>query len=689
VGAIWVKEFTGGLDTRKMAVTAAGGVLIEAVDGHITRGSEFKKRLAFVAAYTLPAGATKGMANTTGGLVVFGHGAPPAMPVGVTYQQLQHPGASIIPLVRVLSTDLFAGKIYAVAEFADGTRHHFYDGVYVSDWFDGRARASFRVTGGGPIPATHASGSFEVTGGTAGGGSVTNIQIDGVSIISGTVGHTGNNATTAAAIAAAINSHTSVPDYTATASGQTVTVTAAATGPGPNGKAIVGTLTGNMTAGNPVNMSGGADATSSRLVALQVNGIEIIDSHVYWTTSHTATAAAIAAEINSYASSPEYTATAVDDQVNIIAATPGTGPNGFGVSFGTLDGLVLTPTTGLVLSGGATSAGSFVPGTFVYTLGSKVYSAAGPALHFSGIQQPTKWQTSTVGAGFVDMSVQASGSEELTAIAKYQSLLAIFSKRNIQVWQVDSDPNSNRQVQVLNNTGTESPHSVTQVGDDDIYYLNASGLRSLRARDASNAASTTDIGVPVDSVIVEKLRTLTEIERAQVRGLIEPQDGRFWLILKDEIFVFSYFAGSRISAWTKYLPGFAISDALVFQRRVYVRSGDTIYVFGGLSGTQYDSTVAVARLPFLDANAPARSKSWQGYDAAVEGAWDVRASFDPARPDAYDEIGVVFRTSYSDGGAFPIQGRSTHCSLTFRSRGSGGAKLGAVVLHHDLEPDEN
>jgi hypothetical protein len=435
-------------------------------------------------------------------------------------------------------------------------------------------------------------------------------------------------------------------------------------------------------------MSGGRNATSSKLKTMQINGVSVIDSEILWSTDNSTTAGLIAAEINSYSSSPEYTATAVGNQINVISSATGTTPNGYAVSFEVEDGLVLSPSSGLSLSGGADSDDTFTPGSFVYTLGSKVYSTSGSGLHFSGIQEPTKWQTDTTGAGFVDMSSQASGSEELTAIAKYQSLLAIFSKRSIQVWQVDPDPDNNRQIQVLNNTGTESPHSVTQVGDDDIYYLNLSGLRSLRARDASNAASTTDIGVPVDSIIVAKLRTLTEIEREEVRGLIEPQDGRFWLILKDEIFVFSYFAGSRISAWTRYLPGFSISHAVVFQRRVYVRSGDTIYAYGGVSGVEYDDTVAIARLPFMDADSPARVKGWRGYDAAVEGEWDVAASFDPSRPEVEDEVGVVFRTSYAEGGSLPLYARSTHCSLTFRSRGDGAAKLGAVVLHHDREPDE-
>src|SRR5690554_5365058 len=165
MGQVWVKEFTAGLDNRRMSEAASSGVLVRANNGHITRGGEFEQRAAFVPEFTLPAG-TVGMSSTTAGIVVFGHAAAPSMPTGIAYQRLQH-SDSTTALVRVLSTDLYAGKIYAVGEFADGAIFHFYDGVRVTDWFDGRARATFAITAGVSNSAIAATGSFDVTGGSA------------------------------------------------------------------------------------------------------------------------------------------------------------------------------------------------------------------------------------------------------------------------------------------------------------------------------------------------------------------------------------------------------------------------------------------------------------------------------------------------------------------------------------------
>src|SRR3546814_19045008 len=62
-----------------------------------------------------------------------------------------------------------------------------------------------------------------------------------------------------------INSNASSPEYSATASVPTVIISAATgTGDGPNGFVVDGTVGGNVTLGNKVNMAGGVDAQSDR-----------------------------------------------------------------------------------------------------------------------------------------------------------------------------------------------------------------------------------------------------------------------------------------------------------------------------------------------------------------------------------------------------------------------------------------
>jgi len=800
MGTVWVREFTGGLDARRLPETTAGGVLIKCIDGHINRGGELEGRAAFVPEFNLPAG-TVSLAYDPTGIYVFGHDTEPVgLPAGVGYQRLQH-ADGVTALSRILSFDLYGGKIYAVGEFADGARFHFYDGARVTDWYDGRAAAAFTVTGGSNTPGTNAVGSFEVTGGTSSAGvnKITDITIDGVSIISSTdIDHTGSNSTTATAIASAINSHSSSPEYTAAAVGAVVTVTASATDATVNGLAIGVAVAGNATTGNAVNMTGGAAAVVSQLTALKVDGVDIISGSVDWTTNAAQMAVDIADAINSYSSTPDYTATVEGAVVNLLAAAGGAAANTRPVSFTLVNGLTVSPSTGLELAGGADASlgaaaeGSFdvsdiggtitaltvdgvdilgatvtgsgtatttaaaiaaqintyvstpnytaastdetvtvtavtpgaalngetftpavtgtfaidtivtfhdgedvslEPGTFVRTKGSRILTVSGPNLHGSGTQQPTKWTTDVIGAYFIDMSKQAANAETLTALAEYQQWMALFAERTILLWTLGSDPANNAPQQVLKNTGTASPRSVTQFGDADVFYLDESGLRSLKARDSSNAAATTDIGVPVDPLITAKLRSLTTLERQQCIGLIEPQDGRFWLIMKDVIYVFSFFAGAKISAWSLYEPAyfddngervaFAIDDAVVVRRRVYLRSGDKIFVYGGLAtGQTLDKTQPEVWLPYLDADKPAIHKQWTSFDAAVRGEWEVSAAMRPDDTSVADPLGVVFRTTFNEETLGAV-GESSHISLRFKGKATTTRKvLSSCAIHY-------
>lgn len=580
MGTIWVKEFTGGLDARRLPETSKGGTLIVAENGHINRGGEFEQRAAFVPTYTLPASLTKSLGHNPTSIYVFGHiDVPTGIPVGVAYQQLVHPSDNTIALVRVPSYSLYKGKIYAAGEFADGTIAHYYDGVLVADWYDGKARA--RLT---------------VSAGTA-GGSVTAIKVGGVDILGGTVNWNTDPATTASDIVTQINTYNSTPEYTATLDGKDIVIAYGAGGTAANGLAVATTST-NVTITAATTMTGGTDLTGT----------------------------------------------------------------------------------------------DFKPGAYVRQIKRKMNSLQGQNWFFSGINSPTKWQTDTAGAGFIDMSSETDGSENLVAIAPYQTDLAVFSQDNVQIWSVDPDPTLYAQRQVLSNTGTSSPKSVTQFGDADLFYAAESGLRSLRARDASNAAATTDIGSPIDDVVQPLLASLTDDERRRnVFGLIEPRDGRFWLIIKDRIFVFSFFPGAKISAWSVYTTGFVVEDAVVFRKRVYLRSGDTIYVYGGTGNARaYDATPAVARLPFLDGDAPAKHKTLAGVDVACRGTWEIRMAMNPTAEgfNASDKIGTVTDSTYF-GPQIGAIGETTHFSPILTSSGPGPHRLSSVAIHYMMHDSDD
>ena len=718
MATIWIKEFTGGLDARRLPETTPGGVLLKALNGHISRGGEFEKRAAFIKIAQLPPG-TVGLGYTNAGLMVWGSGAKPTVnwPSNIQYQQLQH----IVPATKltvVNSFDLFKGYPYVSTTFADGDEYHFYKGARVADLVYGCAKCNFKVTGGSNITGTVSRGKFKITGGTnAVSNKITAVYVNGVKITQKTIQHTGSNTTTAQKVAAEINRWVSTPNYTAVVNGTEITVYATTVGVGVNGKMIQVAKTGNVTTNAPVNMVSGTNHVASTVDLKVVGGTpaRTIDlmRPVEWKSSNALTAKAIVAEINAFRSVREFRAVWDGaDGVAVTAIEPGVWANNMVLTPTYTNGFTTNITAATKLVGGTDAATpvSYQPGDFVMTIGSKMYALSGSVMHFSEIADPTIWRPSVPaagGEGFIDMAMVASGAGNLMSLANYQTYVAIFAQDAILVYYVDPSPSLYKISQVLNNTGTRSLHSVTQFGDNDVFYLDESGIRSLRARDSSNSAATADIGVLVDPLVVAKLQTLTSLDRNRVFGLIEPTEGRFWLIMRNLIFVFSYFAGAKVSAWSTYIPSitttaknadgvevdtdtvFTIDEAVVFRRRIYVRSGDSIYCYGGEAATLgYDRTEAVMQTPFFDANAPAKSKNYSGWDAAVRGLWSIYAHFDPNNLPAMDHLGTIYETTYP-ANRMPMQGGSTHVSLEFKTRDPMLAKVGSGLIHYASEGEDD
>jgi len=321
-------------------------------------------------------------------------------------------------------------------------------------------------------------------------------------------------------------------------------------------------------------------------------------------------------------------------------------------------------------------------GVFCFTYKGKQYIGVGSVLYFSSLNNPTKWDTYDIGSGFIDMANNFGGRDDLTGAGVYQNNIAVFTERNCQLWFFDPDPNQNSQRQVLDNTGCLAANSVVSVGATDLFYLSYNGIRSLQSRESTDAAYANDIGSPIDEIVIGILASLTPEQRAAAKGLIEPVDGRYWISIGTRLFVLSYFKGSGILAWSEYVPGMTIDEMVAFKNKVYIRSGNKIYLYGGPGGSQYDNCPVVVEMPYLDANKPGTFKAVNGVDITCEGTWKVFMGFDYTNASARDEIATFTQPSFALG-KIPATGIGTHIGVRFTSDHAGYSKLANVLVHYD------
>lgn len=689
---VQLQDIKLGMDRSRVSrVVAELGSAWLIKNGHLTRGGDVEGRKKFVKMGVNFPSSTKGLFSIRDTLYTVGYDAAQAgnVPAGVNHLLTQHPTPSTA-ITKVLNGKAFDGKLYSIINFADGNTYHFYNTSRVTDWDTLSATISSNN-------AVASALSAAINNSAAVNTSVVGSVITITSAVAGTpftcTSSTVNNGATNDQTLVSTETVANVVAVTEVLASGTVTITGGTSNPGTN-----------------------------KVTSITVNGVDILGAAVDWVTSNSVTATALKTQIDTYTSSPEYTITVAGPAITIkpLAGT-GAGPNGF-VIVVNVAGDVTASTSG-TLSGGisavsavaqvftVTVGGTFEQadqftvtintteiftltgasagtGTTVITFKSKLYSTATSNLYFCALNAPTQWVSGT-DYGFINMASQTGGQETLTATAEYQGLMAIFSSNQIRIWSISEDSNDNVFVQTLQNIGTVAPDSVISYGNNDVFFLAASGIRSIKSRDGTNTGYVSDVGTSIDQHVTEYLATLTEDQIAAATAIIEPVDGRYWLAVGTRIYVFSYFPSKKISAWSFYDLDITITHFAKVGNRVYARGVDEsnnhgLYLYGGTNNDEYpaeDESPVVIELPYISANAPASFKELTGFDLIATNNWEVEILPNPADDTVKVSQGIAAGITYGEP-RFGITGVGSLFGITLTCAAAGRATFSALAMHY-------
>lgn len=686
MGAIFLSDFKYGMDRRRKRVAGTPGTLWTGENVVITRGGDIERAKRFVPIFTLPASQTFGLAEVRGQIWTFGSTPAAAVPLGINYMQLVAPSGAA--MTQILDARASNGKLYVIARYADGNIFHFYDGARVTDW------------------DTVADGGFTYA-----------ILADYLASLINT---------DAAVSAISVNNVISI---TARVAGTAFTVTKSTTDNGGTSDQDITLATpqANVPAVAEVRASTVAtliSGTAGSITSFKINAVEMLYATVAWAGSLAATATALAQSINNKSLTTGYTATVASNAVTVTAAV-GTGatPNGFVVAVVQTGDLNISAPN---ISGGVTAAAgtaqvttgtligtpeakdSFtltvngIPytavgraaatGNSIFVASRRIFSTAGSLVEWSTLISATNpngatdWHSNSglaTGTGFINVSNDAEGSERLLGCGRYMlNQMAAMTRRNIRVYNLDTDATKIGLIQPVDNTGTRAARSILGFGSVDLFYLSDSGIRSLRPRDTTNAAFVDDIGTPIDTFVRDHMDSLSDGVITRAVAAMEPRDDRYMLSLDSRVYVLSYFPGAQISAWTYFSPGFQITDWARVYDRLYARAGDTIYLYGGTTGTTYPNAgemVATVKLPFI-ANTPPGKFKLDGFDQAGEGEWQVQLAVDPDNEAALVNIGVLDHITYGQDD-INVPGRATHVAPEFVCSTAGYASLSNVAIY--------
>lgn len=438
----------------------------------------------------------------------------------------------------------------------------------------------------------------------------------------------------------------------------------------------------------------GSNSTVANVInTITVNGVDVLGgAKTFNTTSISAFAESIAAQITSTVSSPEYSGVANGNAVVIVSSASGSTQNGYVV--GVTYGGNLSIGNYSNMSGGQDNPPGD-PGTTVLTLGDKEYTVASKNINFSATRDATKFNQTYDGAGFVTPAMHSSGAATPVALGTFvnpqgsagQTLL-VLCREAIQVWHVEADDENNEMLQVIEDAGTRAGNA--NIGFGPLHtFLNHNGICGItKATDASNTAEVAEIGAPINGELNTYLDTLTQDQRDAAVVAIEPKDKRLWFAVGTRVYVLSNFKESQVSGWSRYDLDFTISDMATLNRALYCRSGNTIYKYGGSDGKTYDACTVTVRIANVDAGKPAGFKTLQAADYALTGVWNVATTNNASADNQLATIGNLTGTTFNDP-IVPLNGHEANIAIEMVHQKTEGAVLSQIVLHYqyDLSPE--
>jgi hypothetical protein len=329
--------------------------------------------------------------------------------------------------------------------------------------------------------------------------------------------------------------------------------------------------------------------------------------------------------------------------------------------------------------------------TRLITFNTKLYAYIDSKVYFSSIGDCTLWRSQILGAGFINVSTVEGGSLTVIGAARYQAGLAFYADDTIQTWTIDPDPALNAVDRTMMNTGTIAGRSAITYGNNDSFYLARSGLRSLQARTLGTTVPfVSDSGNAIDSLLIARMRELGPTVTASAIGAIELVDGRYTLALGNTVYVLSYFPASKINGWSWYEPGFVADWVSVDAGKMYIRSGNTIYLYGGDDGNTYDSDATDmyevrVGLPFLSGKRVADDKTVKSYEVSSVNEWLVEALVDSRDEGRKIVLGVINGDTIPDE-THPADFDGTSFAMQFTCSQPGPASLTAFALDYDETP---
>jgi len=319
----------------------------------------------------------------------------------------------------------------------------------------------------------------------------------------------------------------------------------------------------------------------------------------------------------------------------------------------------------------------------------RIFAINGETVRYCAAGDARDWTTSS-DAGFLPTGRQQNTKTACTAVGTFEDALVVFYPDRAQIWDVQVDPSANAIRKRINGVGTTESSTLAEFASD-LVFLSPYGFRSMTVTQQTDRIDDTDIGVPIDTLVVPDIDTSAAVS-ATVRidpfSVWIPQLGQMWTFFDNgttsKVWAYTYSRSSKLACWSDYTLPVRIKAAATVNGKVYLRSDNDLYQVDATAYTDDGEPVAVeVQMAFQDAKTPGVSKQFTGAKYVTEGSASVAFKYDPRDQDK-ETISQVISGDTRPDDMVPVEAVATALAPVFRHEADEAFEVSQLTLYYQV-----
>ena len=323
---------------------------------------------------------------------------------------------------------------------------------------------------------------------------------------------------------------------------------------------------------------------------------------------------------------------------------------------------------------------------------SKIYGVepdtSNPAyVKYSATEDPTNWSKVKDASGTLGLpaGLEASGNEFVNAVTSYRGFLCVFMQNSIQLWKTNPNPALTSLNTTVDNAFVEYHRTIAPI-NEDVFYLNSTGIHSVGQKVYTDTMSTTDVGSPIFKLVADSLSSSYE-----PKSIFFPGDSQYILANNTDMFVFTHSAKAGLMAWTRWVVPNEIRDLTAYRNFMFlrIREGSDDYIFSFNPDSYQDATASSTSnidveivSSFNSLDVPGAWKQIYGSDVMFTGTANLQHRWDSRSPSSYTTA-FSLSDDTRPGVLIPVELMTTEVGFKVTQASNADFQLNGITYYYN------